>query len=51
MGTSFANLLQQLVDARDAEYRSNPERDAARLDAMESILQTTLEMLRDRLDP
>ncbi len=51
MGTDFSTLLQQLVDVRDAEYRSEPERYDARLNSMEGILQAMLELLRDRFDP
>jgi hypothetical protein len=44
---TYEQLLEMLVDARDADYRSDPERDAARFNRMESILQSMLEKLRD----
>lgn len=47
MGQSFEDLLEQLVDARDAKYRDEPERDEARLRTLESVMQTMLEKLRD----
>jgi hypothetical protein len=51
MGTTFAQLIGELLSYRDREFRSDPERDAARLDAIEYFLQTALEKLRDKLDP
>lgn len=50
MGESFDDLLNRLVEVRDATYRSDPDRDAMRLDSLESIVQTMLEKLRDRFD-
>ena len=48
---TFAELIEQLVSWRDAEYRSDPERDEARLNLIESVLQAALEKLRDAHDP
>ena len=48
---TYASMLDQLVEARDSgHYRSDPERNEARVNAMESILQTMLEKLRDEFD-
>lgn len=44
---TFADLLEQLSAYRDREYLSGEERDALRLNAIESTLQATLEKLRD----
>lgn len=48
MGTTFEALLDQLVDFRDRQFRSEPERDRARIENFESILQAMLEKLRDQ---
>lgn len=46
---SWYYLLKQLVATRDAnDYRSEPDRNEARLDMIESILQSVLEKLRDQ---
>lgn len=45
---SYEDMLTRLVDVRDADYRSDPERHAARLDSLESIMQSMLEKLRDK---
>ena len=50
MGTTFAALLDELVAFRDRPFRSEPERDTARIDMLESIMQATLEKLRDQFD-
>jgi hypothetical protein len=50
MGETFEDLLNRLCDARDAEYRTDPDRDEARLNSLESVVQTMLEKLRDRFD-
>ena len=47
MGSTWESLLQALVDCRDGDYRSDPERDLARRDNLEWIVQTMLEKLRD----
>lgn len=51
MGTTFEGILEGLLLYRDQEYRSDPDRNAARLDAIECALQSTLEKLRDLHDP
>lgn len=49
---TFGELLNMLVTIRDRrDYRDDPERDEARFNAMESIMQSMLEKLRDELDP
>jgi hypothetical protein len=50
MGSTWESLLKALVDGRDAPYRSEPERDQARRDNLEWIVQTMLEKLRDAED-
>jgi hypothetical protein len=47
MGASWESLLRALVEVRDRNYRSDPERDEARRDNLEWIVQTMLENLRD----
>lgn len=51
MGQSFEDLLNKLIAIRDAEYPGDPERNEARLNALESIMKTVLEKLRDRFEP
>ena len=51
MGESFADLLDRFCDARHANYRSEPERQAVMQECMEEIMQTILEKLRDKFDP
>ena len=48
---TYQNMLGRLVSVRDGDYRSDPDRHEARLDAMESILQSMLEKLRDQFEP
>lgn len=49
MGSTWESLLNELVACRDSDqYRSEPEHDRARRDNLEWIVQTMLEMLRDR---
>lgn len=48
---TFQSMLDRLVEIRDAEYRNDPDRTAARIDSMESILQSILEKLRDQFEP
>jgi len=50
MGSSYSSLLDMLIEARDADYRSDPERNEARLNMIESVMQTLLEKLRDQFD-
>jgi hypothetical protein len=47
MGSTWESLLQALVNGRDADYRSDADRDQARRDNLEWIVQTMLEKLRD----
>lgn len=46
MGTTYQGLLDSLVAFRDQEFRSDPEREAARIDMLESTIQAMLEKLR-----
>jgi len=50
MGETWEGLLEDLVAARNGDYRSDPERNEARLNAIEYIVQTMLEKLRDEAD-
>lgn len=45
---TWDDLLQMLVEARDGTYRDDPERDAARLATVGSVMQSMLEKLRDK---
>jgi len=48
MGSTWESLLKDLISTRDRnDYRSEPERDEARRDNLECIVQTMLEKLRD----
>jgi hypothetical protein len=47
MGSTWESLINALIDGRDADYRTEPERDQARRDNLEWIVQTMLEKLRD----
>jgi hypothetical protein len=47
MGASWESLLRSLVEVRDGLYRSEPDRDEARRDNLEWIVQAMLEKLRD----
>lgn len=47
MGTTYRKLLQALVTYRYSKFRSDSERDAARLQAIEEALQGLLEKLSD----
>jgi hypothetical protein len=51
MGHTFQSLLDEFCRVRDAEYRDDPEQDAARMDSIEYTIQAMLEMMRDRFDP
>ena len=51
MGNTFASILEAFVEYREREYREDAERDAVRLEAIESTLQALLEKLRDLHDP
>lgn len=48
---TYRELIEQLVAARDGDYRSDPERHEARFAAMDSILLALLEKLRDKHEP
>jgi len=51
MNHSFNELLMQFIYVRDYEdYRSDPEREKARLESLESTVQGMLELLRDRFE-
>ena len=50
MSETWEGLLEDLVAARNGDYRSDPERNEARLNAIEYIVQTMLEKLRDEAD-
>jgi len=47
MGETWESLLDDLVATRNGQYASDPERNEARIDALEYIVQTILEKLRD----
>lgn len=47
MGSTWEGLLKELVECRDRDYRTEPERDEARRNNLEWIVQTILEKLRD----
>lgn len=47
MGTTWQDLLDMLVETRDADYRSDVERDEAIKNQMLYVMQTMLEKLRD----
>lgn len=51
MGTTYRRLLAELLALRATPFPSDPERDAARLQAIEETLQTMLEMLSRQFDP
>jgi len=48
MGSSWESLLEEFHRIRMGEYRSDPERQEALIEAMAYTLQTILEKLRDR---
>ena len=50
MGSTWESLLNALVEVRNRDYRSDPERAEAMLDALDTIVQTMLEKLRDEED-
>ena len=47
MGQSWEDILEWFCRRRDDAYRTDPERDAARLDNVESAVQAILEKMRD----
>ena len=50
MSTSFADLLEALMEYRAKEYEAPTAREAARQEAIEYVLQAMLEKLRDLHD-
>jgi hypothetical protein len=50
MGSTYASLLNVLVEFRDRQFRNEPDREEARIDMLESTLQAVLEKLRDQFD-
>lgn len=48
MGATYRKILQELLAARDAQYRSDPERLDALLQAVIEALQVTLEKLSEQ---
>lgn len=51
MGQTFGDLLDDLLEARDADYRSDPERAEIINATMLHVVQRMLEKLRDKFDP
>lgn len=51
MGTTYRKLLRELTSLRATPFPNDPERDAARLQTIEEIVQTMLEMLSAQFDP
>lgn len=47
---TYHSMLERLVEVRDGDYRSDPERHEARLNVIEGIMQTMLEKLRDKFE-
>lgn len=45
MEVTYDSLLQVLVDTNEAEYRSDPEREDAKLEAIEYVLTCLLAKL------
>lgn len=50
MGNTFQHLLDQFVRVRDAQYRSDPDEAAARMESIEFTIQGILELLRDKYE-
>jgi hypothetical protein len=48
MGSTFQQLLDSFVEARDAQYRDDNEMMEARFRNVESTIQAILEKLRDQ---
>lgn len=48
MGSTWQGLLDDFIRVRDAQYRSDPDEAAARMESIEYTLQTILEKLRDQ---
>jgi hypothetical protein len=47
MGSTWESLLNALIECRNRDYRSEPERAEAMLSALDNIVQTMLEKLSD----
>jgi hypothetical protein len=47
---TYGALIEQLVAARDADYRADPDRQEAMLNAYDSVLLALLEKLRDQFE-
>ena len=47
MGTTYQDLLDELIHARDAHYRDDVQREDAIKEMMLSVMQSMLELLRD----
>lgn len=47
MGTTWEDLIDLLHEVHNTQFRSDPERDAARLENLEFVLQRIIEKLRD----
>lgn len=47
MGSDWQDLLNELITARNADYRDDIERREARYDSLEYVVLTMLEKLRD----
>ena len=47
----FQKMLDDFVEVRDRQYRSDPDEAAARMDFIEYTIQRMLEELRDLHDP
>jgi hypothetical protein len=48
---TYNELVEYLVDVRNTNYRDLPSQGEARLDAIESVLRSLLEKLRDEHEP
>lgn len=51
MGHTFQSLLDEFCRVRDAQYRSDPDEAAARMESIEYTIKALLEKLRDRFEP
>lgn len=50
MGTTWQILIDLMAEVQHRQFRSEPERDEARLENLEFVVLRMLEMLRDRED-
>jgi len=44
---TFSQMIDELINARNMPYRSDPERDEAMLKSAFDVLQSLIEKLRD----